>query len=123
MKASSLKNHERALKWHKKDVEEAVKQQLFGQAKEITTALITRAKEGDVSAIKESYERMFGKVRQNVGLDGGEDGAPIVFMPTALIKKFALDKPIEATAQVIEHELPEPIKSPINLKKDGKRAL
>ncbi len=120
MKRSSLKNHERALKWHKKEIEEAVKQQLFADAKPITEALIQRAKEGDIAAIKESYDRMFGKVRQNIGLDGGEDGTPIVFMPTALVHKFALDKPLEVKAEVIE-QLPEAIKSPLNIKKDEKK--
>ena len=40
---------------------------------EISPALIEKAKTGDVGAIKEINDRIFGKSPQNVSLDGGED--------------------------------------------------
>lgn len=39
-----------------------------------------KAKKGDTAAFKEIREFAAGKPRQNVGLDGGEDGAPVQTM-------------------------------------------
>jgi len=39
------------------------------------------------TAIDSLWNRAIGKVRQNVGLDGGEDGAPIFFIPSEIAKK------------------------------------
>lgn len=35
-------------------------------------------------------EMIDGKARQNIGLDGGAEGAPIVFAPASLLKKHGL---------------------------------
>jgi hypothetical protein len=45
----------------------------------IKPVLITKALEGDMTAIKEIHDRVMDKSRQNVGLDGGEDGTPIIW--------------------------------------------
>ena len=79
------------LKWEKQKVEKAVQQQLFTRATEITDALIARALQGDVNAINTSYDRMFGKTKQQVDIDTG--GAPIIFMPAVLMDKFGLSSP------------------------------
>ena len=39
--------------------------------------MIDKVIEGDVQAFKEIANRMDGMPRQNIGLDGGEDGKPI----------------------------------------------
>lgn len=38
-------------------------------------------------AIDSMWNRAIGKVRQNVGLDGGDDGVPIMFIPSEIAKK------------------------------------
>lgn len=38
---------------------------------------IKKAQEGDTQAFKELLNRAFGMPRQNLGLDGGEEGEPI----------------------------------------------
>ena len=92
------------LKWEKQKVEKAVQQQLFTRATEITDALIARALQGDVNAINTSFDRMFGKTKQQVDIDTG--GAPIIFMPAVLMDKFGLSSPQEQPksvhAQVID---------------------
>jgi len=45
----------------------------------IKPVLIAKALEGDMTAIKEIHDRVMDKSRQNVGLDGGEDGTPIIW--------------------------------------------
>jgi len=44
---------------------------------EITPVLIQKATEGDLTAIKEVNDRVMGKARQNIGLDGGDKDKPI----------------------------------------------
>ena len=43
----------------------------------ITPTLISKAREGDLTAIKEVNDRVMGKARQNIGLDGGDKDKPI----------------------------------------------
>jgi hypothetical protein len=45
----------------------------------IKPILIAKALEGDMTAIKEIHDRVMDKSRQNVGLDGGEEGLAIQF--------------------------------------------
>jgi hypothetical protein len=80
------------LRYEKKLTEELVKQRLMASAGEITEALIKRASEGDTSAIKEAFDRMFGKVTQTIETP---DHQPIVFMPAVLVEKFKLASPVK----------------------------
>lgn len=41
----------------------------------------------DNRAIDSLFDRTFGKARQNIGLDGGEEGRPILIMPPELMQK------------------------------------
>lgn len=52
----------------------------------IEPVLVAKAIEGDVQAIKELHDRAMGKARQVVGIEGGEEGSPI------LIAKEVADK-------------------------------
>lgn len=45
----------------------------------IKPVLIAKALEGDISAIKEIHDRVMDKSRQNMGIDGGEEGLAIQF--------------------------------------------
>lgn len=45
----------------------------------IKPILIAKALEGDMTAIKEVHDRVMDKSRQNLGLDGGEEGLAIKF--------------------------------------------
>ena len=51
------------------------------------------ALEGNLDSAKYLLDRVFGK--PTTTMDVQSDGNPIIFMPTALITKFGLDKPIE----------------------------
>lgn len=46
-----------------------------------------KAEEGDTNMMKFILEQIFGRARQNIGLDGGEDGKPIVFIPSEIAHK------------------------------------
>lgn len=102
MKASSLKNHERTLKWEKRAVEKRVEELILKKAEDLIEAQIDAAMGGSIQAGQYLIDRTFGKARQNIGLDGGVEGTPVVFMPSTLINKFALNKPIESN--VVEAE-------------------
>lgn len=52
-------------------------QKLTEALPQITPVLIQKASEGDMNAIKEVNDRVMGKARQNIGLDGGEKDKPI----------------------------------------------
>lgn len=98
------------LKWEKQKVEKAVQQQLFTRATEITDALIARALQGDVNAINTTYDRMFGKTKQQVDIDTG--GAPIIFMPAVLMDKFGLSSPSPQEKDkpvIIDMPAPKPV--------------
>ena len=44
----------------------------------ISPVLVKKATEGDLGAIKEVNDRVMGKARETIGLDGGEEGKEIV---------------------------------------------
>lgn len=90
MKKSSLRNHERALKWEKVKVEKAMNDVILEKAIPLAEKLIEIALEGNPNAINSLLDRAFGKARQNIGLDGGATDKPIVFMPAALMAKYAI---------------------------------
>lgn len=96
MKKSSLKNHERHLRWEKVKVDKAVNQVILAQAVPLAQKLIEIAMEGNPNAINSLLDRAFGKARQNIGLDGGAEDKPIVFMPASLMAKYAI-KPAKYT--------------------------
>lgn len=54
---------------------------------EIFSKMLDRALEGDINHIKELFDRAWGKSRQNVGLDGGEDGKQLIIQLSEVIAK------------------------------------
>lgn len=91
VKKSSLKNYERHLMWEKKSVEKEMNQVIMSKAIPLAKKLIDAGLEGNVMAINSLFDRVFGKARQNIGLDGGAEDKPIVFMPAQLLEKYALN--------------------------------
>jgi hypothetical protein len=69
-------------------------------------AMIRKAIDGDVPAFTALLDRAHGKPAQAVEV-GGNDGQPIVFMPLALIQKFALEesqKPLQKEVVVVNND-------------------
>lgn len=69
-------------------------------------AMLRKALDGDVQAFHALFDRAHGKPAQAVEMSGTE-GQPIVFMPLALIQKFALeeaDKPLQKQAIVVNDD-------------------
>ena len=92
---SGVKGLEQSLKWDKKKAERAMEELIYQETASIVGAMIDHAKEGSFQHASYLLDRGFGKPKQSVGLEN-PDGSPIIFMPAALITKFALDKPIDA---------------------------
>lgn len=91
MKKSSLRNHERSLKWEKHKMDKAVNEKILAHAEEITDALIEIGLEDrNPNVLNSLLDRAFGKARQNIGLDGGAEDKPIVFMPAVLLDKYKI---------------------------------
>jgi len=90
MNRSSLAKYEKALKWEKQKAEKAMNKLIVENAEALMAVLIARGLEGDITAIDKALDRGFGKVRQNIGVDGGAEGSPILFMPAELVKKYNL---------------------------------
>lgn len=95
MSKSGIKNLEASLKLDKKRAEQAMEKAIYENVGEIVTSMVAEAKAGSYQHGSYLLDRAFGKPKQAVGLEN-TDGSPIIFMPTALIQKFGLDKPIEA---------------------------
>ncbi len=92
MKKSSLVNLERHLKWEKQKVEKAMNQVILEKAVPLAETLIDIAlNERNPNAINSLLDRAFGKARQNIGLDGGAEDKPIVFMPSSLMVKYGIE--------------------------------
>lgn len=100
MAGTSLKNIEKSLKWDKKKVDKAIEQLILARAKEIVEVQIEAATSGSLQAGQYLIDRTFGKARQNIGLDGGQEGSPIVFMPSTLVDKFKLNEPIKKIGEI-----------------------
>lgn len=96
MAASGIKGLELALKADKKRAEQAMEKSIYENVDKIVTAMVTEAEAGSYQHGAYLLDRAFGKPKQAMELSGN-DGAPIIFMPAALIQKFALDQPIEAS--------------------------
>lgn len=95
---SAIAKTERFVKWEKAKVDKAVNQLILAHAGELTQTLINIAIEDrNPNAINSLLDRAFGKARQNIGLDGGAEDKPIVFMPAQLMTKYNI-KPATYTA-------------------------
>lgn len=85
------------LKWEKAKVDKAVNQIILSKAQELTETLVSIAiDDRNPNAINSLLDRAFGKARQNIGLDGGAEDKPIVFMPAQLMEKYQI-KPAKYT--------------------------
>lgn len=104
MKQSAVTKYEASLKLDRRKVEKAIDQLIFEHAEDIINVQIDAAKAGSLQAGQYLIDRAFGKARQTVGLDGGSEGAPIVFMPSTLVNKFDLDKPLELPAEEVKED-------------------
>lgn len=60
----------------------------------LNLSMIDNAAKGNVQAYNSLYDRLDGKPRQNIGLDGGEDGKPITSKVEVLFKDYE-DEPID----------------------------
>lgn len=101
---AALAKKERYLKWEKAKADKAVNQLILAHATELTETLIAIAVEDrNPNAINSLLDRAFGKARQNIGLDGGAEDKPIVFMPAQLMAKYAI-KPAKYTALAQEKD-------------------
>lgn len=96
MAPSGIKGLEASLKLDKKRAEQAMEKAIYDNTTKIVEAMVTEAQAGSYQHGAYLLDRGFGKARQNIGIDGGTDGAPIIFMPAEFIQKFGLDKPLEA---------------------------
>lgn len=111
MNKQVVKRHEKDLKYSKQKAEREINQLIFAEGKNIVQAFVDQAKGGSYQHGAYLLDRAFGKARQNIGLDGGSDGAPIVFIPTALVEKFNLkEEPVPLKKGQVEI---------ISKKKDG----
>lgn len=107
MRKSAKTNHERHLKWEKLAVEKEMNQVILSQAIPIAKKLIELGLEGNVVALNSLLDRAFGKARQNIGLDGGAEDKPIVFMPAQLVQKYSLDqKETKQLTEKVIHAIP-----------------
>lgn len=85
------------LKWEKQKVDKQVNQLILAKAEDLTNTLIDIAiGDRNPNAINSLLDRAFGKARQNIGLDGGAEDKPIVFMPAQLMDKYKI-KPAQYT--------------------------
>lgn len=90
MKSSSFRNHERYLKWERRKVENEMSKVIMEKAVPLAERLIQIAMDGNPNAINSLLDRVFGKARQNIGIDGGAEDKPIVFMPASLMGKYGI---------------------------------
>lgn len=88
---------ERFVKWEKAKVEKAATEIILKNATTLVDTLVDIAiSDRNPNAINSLLDRAFGKARQNIGLDGGAEDKPIVFMPAQLMEKYAI-KPAQYT--------------------------
>ena len=84
-------NLERHLKWEKKKVEKAMNEIIFENTELLVNTLVDIAiHERNPNAINSLLDRGFGRARQNIGLDGGANDKPIVFLPAELMAKYSI---------------------------------
>jgi len=70
----------------------AIAEKVLAEADAIVGPQIEKAKKGDTQAFKEIMNRAFGMPRQNVGLDGGDEGEPIVFKDVSKMTPEEIDE-------------------------------
>ena len=90
----SIKGLEKSLIWDKKKAEKVMEELIYKETSTIVGAMITHAKGGSFQHGAYLLDRGFGKAKQQVDIESG--GQPIVFLPSVLVQKFGLDKPLEA---------------------------
>ncbi len=56
----------------------------------VETLVDIALRERNPNAINSLLDRAFGKARQNIGLDGGAEDKPIVFLPSTLMAKYQI---------------------------------
>ena len=100
----SIKGLEKSLRLDKKKAEKIMNDLIYAETTTIVQAMVDQAKEGSFQHASYLIDRGFGKAKQQVDIESG--GQPIIFMPTALISKFALDKPIEEPKEATLTEEP-----------------
>lgn len=69
-----------------------IAERVLNEVDAIVGPQIAKAKEGDTNAFKELMNRAFGMPRQNVGLDGGDDGEPIEFKNVSQMTPDEIDE-------------------------------
>jgi hypothetical protein len=94
MSTSGVKNLELSLRADKKRAEQAMEKAIYTNVDKIVEAMVTEAEAGSYQHGAYLLDRAFGKTKQSLDIES--QGQPIVFMPSALIAKFGLDKPVEA---------------------------
>jgi len=104
MATSGIKGLELALKADKKKAEQAMEKAIYDNVQGIVTSMVAEAQEGSYQHASYLLDRVFGKAKQVVDVESA--GQPIIFMPTALIAKFGLDKPIDD--EVVAEKVEEP---------------
>lgn len=106
LKRSSVKKIERFMKWEKNKAEKAVNQIIYDNATLLTNRLIQIGLEdGNPQAINSLLDRAFGRARQNIGLDGGEQNKPIIFMPAELMARHGINTLLDETTDNNDIEL------------------
>ena len=74
------------------DVRRILSEMVMQNIEPIGKALITRAKRGEVIAVRELFDRAFGKAPQTTKIDSSEGVLPIpilrdLFLPSVLVEK------------------------------------
>jgi hypothetical protein len=70
-----------------KEIKESYIKRLTEALPKIDPILIQKGIDGDLTAIKEINDRVLGKPRQSIGVDGGEEGQPIYIQLSESIAK------------------------------------
>jgi hypothetical protein len=91
MRDKHLENLERSLKWEKRKIDRAVQKQIIDKAELITDTLLDIGiSERNPNVLNSLLDRAFGKARQNIGIDGGAEDKPVVFLPAELMLKHGI---------------------------------
>lgn len=87
----ALANLERHLKWERQKQDRAVNEKILEKAEEIVDTLLNIGiADRNPTVLNSLLDRAFGRARQNIGLDGGAEDKPIVFMPASLMQRHAI---------------------------------
>ena len=70
------------------DARRILSEMVMGEIKPIAKALITKAKKGDVIAIRELFDRAFGKASQTAKIDLADGRTPIPILDIHFDKSF-----------------------------------